>query len=343
MSFTPGSKVLITGASGYIATHIVNLLFTQGYEIVGTVRSAAKGDWIANRYPGFKYEILEDLLDSERIAEIFQKHSDIKYVLHTANPMKPGAADPIKGVVEPAVDGVKAILNSIQTYGKNVEKFVHTASMVSLYPEMTSLHPEITVNEDSWSPAPYEMAALGDMPAYVVSKKFSEKAIWDFKETVKPNFSIATVLLPFVYGPPIHNMTFPNFDSTIGAFAQLITLPPDATEFANIFPAYLDVRDAARAHVAALEKESLNNGRWLLIGGMAGDQTIVDILHKYRPEEAASVPKGVPRSFKREEHFKYDNSKTNKVLGFEFIPFEKTIVDEFDAIMNLKKAAEAKA
>lgn len=47
-------KILITGASGYIAGHIIDQLFARGSELVGTVRSAAKGDWIAKRYPGFK-------------------------------------------------------------------------------------------------------------------------------------------------------------------------------------------------------------------------------------------------------------------------------------------------
>lgn len=341
MSFTPGSKVLITGASGYIAVYIVGILFSQGYEVVDTVRSAAKGDWLAERYPGFKYEIFEDLLDSERIVEIFKLHADVKYVLHTANPMRHDCEDNFQGIVEPAIQGAREILNAAYTYGKNIEKFVYTASMASLYSEMTSKHPGLTMDESTWSPIPYEMAAAGQLPAYVVSKKYAEKTIWDFKNTVQPNFSIETIVIPFVYGPPIHDTTYTNFNSTIRAFNSLISLPADATEFENMFPAYHDVRDAALVYVAALEKDSLNNGRWLVIAGMADDQVVLDILHHYHPEKAADLPKGVPGSFKREEHFKYDNSKTMKVLGFDFIPFEKTIVDEFDAIMNLKKKANA--
>ena len=33
------SGVLVTGASGYIASHVVHLLLTKGYKVRGTVRS----------------------------------------------------------------------------------------------------------------------------------------------------------------------------------------------------------------------------------------------------------------------------------------------------------------
>ena len=35
------SEVLVTGASGYIATHIVRILLEEGYRVRGTVRSLA--------------------------------------------------------------------------------------------------------------------------------------------------------------------------------------------------------------------------------------------------------------------------------------------------------------
>ena len=38
-----GSKILITGANGYIASWIVKILVDRGYSVRGTVRSAEKG------------------------------------------------------------------------------------------------------------------------------------------------------------------------------------------------------------------------------------------------------------------------------------------------------------
>lgn len=37
-------KVLVTGASGYIASHLIHQLLQKGYHVVGTVRSLANKD-----------------------------------------------------------------------------------------------------------------------------------------------------------------------------------------------------------------------------------------------------------------------------------------------------------
>jgi nucleoside-diphosphate-sugar epimerase len=39
------------------------------------------------------------------------------------------------------------------------------------------------------------------MMGYRASKTFAEKAAWDFLEKEKPNFSIATINPPMVFGP----------------------------------------------------------------------------------------------------------------------------------------------
>src|ERR1700744_3558306 len=47
-----GEWVLVTGANGYIATHIVDVLLEEGYNVRGTVRSAKP--WL-NKYFDEKY------------------------------------------------------------------------------------------------------------------------------------------------------------------------------------------------------------------------------------------------------------------------------------------------
>lgn len=39
---TPGSKILVTGANGFAAIHIVDLLLKKGYSVRATVRSQSK-------------------------------------------------------------------------------------------------------------------------------------------------------------------------------------------------------------------------------------------------------------------------------------------------------------
>lgn len=49
-----GSTVLVTGANGFIASHIVDQLLLAGYKVRGTVRSEAKGEWLVKLF-GEKY------------------------------------------------------------------------------------------------------------------------------------------------------------------------------------------------------------------------------------------------------------------------------------------------
>lgn len=42
-TITPGDKVLVTGANGFLAVHVVKAFLEHGYSVRGTIRSQAKG------------------------------------------------------------------------------------------------------------------------------------------------------------------------------------------------------------------------------------------------------------------------------------------------------------
>ena len=44
------TTVFVSGANGFIAQHVVKQLLNKGYSVVGTVRSAAKGDSLKQYY-----------------------------------------------------------------------------------------------------------------------------------------------------------------------------------------------------------------------------------------------------------------------------------------------------
>jgi uncharacterized protein YbjT (DUF2867 family) len=63
-AITPGSTVLVSGASGFIAAHLCSTLLTQGYKVRGTVRSKEKGQYLVDLLKGvgdFEYVIVEDI------------------------------------------------------------------------------------------------------------------------------------------------------------------------------------------------------------------------------------------------------------------------------------------
>jgi len=65
----PGSKVLVTGASGFIAAWVARILLERGFYVRGTVRSTAKGEYLANLFKEhsdrFEYVIVEDIAKVE--------------------------------------------------------------------------------------------------------------------------------------------------------------------------------------------------------------------------------------------------------------------------------------
>lgn len=62
------AKVLVTGASGFLAAHVVKAFLSRGYTVLGTVRSPSKGDYLKRLYepefPGkFDYVVVKDIAE----------------------------------------------------------------------------------------------------------------------------------------------------------------------------------------------------------------------------------------------------------------------------------------
>lgn len=61
------TRVLLTGASGFIGAHIFESLLNHGYSVVATVRSAAKGEQILVSHKQYgkeklDYVVVEDMM-----------------------------------------------------------------------------------------------------------------------------------------------------------------------------------------------------------------------------------------------------------------------------------------
>ena len=253
--------VLVTGATGYIATHTVQQLLSSGkYRVRGTVRSLKnekKLKELKELVPDAKYPL--DLFE----ADLQNKDSwppavqGCKYVLHLASPFPSGTPKNPDEVIRPAVDGTMNVLTACAESG-SVKKVVLTSSIAAIScgaagrPDRPKDH---VYTEEDWSPpqacAPYER-----------SKTLAERAAWDFVKELpeEKKFDLAVVNPGFVQGPALTTSSGTSVGMVMGILAGKLPAFPDVS--AGI----VDVRDVAQAHIIAMEKPESNGKRHLLVG-----------------------------------------------------------------------------
>ncbi|CAL9736016.1 NADPH-dependent methylglyoxal reductase Gre2p [Monosporozyma servazzii] len=339
-------SVFVSGATGFIAQHIVGQLLDQNYKVIGTARTQAKADKLKEQFgnnPNLTLEIVEDISKPKAFDEAIKKHSkDIKYVLHTASPLHFDIEDIVKDLINPAIAGTKDILESIKRHAADsVERVVVTSSYGAVLNYDREADKTYTVTEASWNPDDVKAAKTNPMRGYCASKKFAEEAAWEFlkenKDVVK--FKLSVVNPTFAIGPQ-------RFDSSVGAklnascesINALIHSGPDAPfDPYGLYGGIVDVRDVARAHLLAFQKEETIGQRLILFNGKLASQDIADIINEDFPQLNGKIPVGNPKTGVLgigENGVVIDNSKTKEILGFEFINVRQSIHDTAAQILK---------
>ena len=101
-------KILVTGATGFIASHLILQLLDRGYEVRGTARSTEKAgrlNEILSDYAGRKVEIeivAADLGSDEGWGEAVK---GVSYVHHVASPFPAETPKSADELIVPARDG----------------------------------------------------------------------------------------------------------------------------------------------------------------------------------------------------------------------------------------------
>lgn len=330
--------VFVTGATGFIAQHIIDQLLKEDYKVIGSVRTSQKGDTLVKLYnnPNFSYEIIEDLTNSEDdFDNALKAHPEIEVVLHTASPVNHVEGDNEKNFLYPAINGSKNALNAVNKYGLNVKRFVYTSSNSAVHSRNRE-GPNFVENEDSWNDITWEQALNGPSLGYAASKTFAEKEVWDFIKKNKVSFEVSVVNPVFVFGPQVFDEFVQNELNFSNEFIN--SFFTQGENYKRFQGSFTDVRDVAKAHLYAFQKENTIGKRLILKDSTFTEQTLLDIINEKFPEINGKISKGNPGSDKPilSQRVVLDNTKTRDILGFKFIPLEKSLYDTVAQIIKVR-------
>jgi nucleoside-diphosphate-sugar epimerase len=338
-------KVFLTGATGFLASHVLELLVARGYNVKVSVRSQPKANYILAKYSGKPVEavIVPDIQEEHAFDAALQGDKEITAVLHTASPFFAAKSDPFKELLDPAIKGTTNVLKAIKQHAPQVSQVVITSSFAAISNLDKQNDPTFVHDESVWASVTWEQATTDLSYTYRGSKKFAEKAFWDFIEQEKPNFTGTTVNPPLIYGPlvqKVDNIDKINTSSKIVYDLLHSKEAENPLSYSENLSLWVDVRDVALAHVVPLEKPVEAAGRRLFTTpGFYSNQDILDIANEHFPELKGKIPVGNPGTGKRNagKNAQFENSKTNTFLDIKYITLEQSIVDTIKTLLDINK------
>ena len=245
-----GDLICVTGANGFIASHLIRDLLQAGYRVRGTVRepsNAAKTEHL--------HKIAEEADAADRLelvaADLLKEGSfdaameGVAGVCHCAAAVFFAAEDPQRDIVDPSLIGTRNVLESIRKAG-TVRRVVHTSSVVAVYGwDKPDGH---MFSEDDWNAS----STLQTDP-YGLAKVEAERAAREFVDALPESerFELVHLNPGMVWGPPLikaHAKASPKLVRDVISRAN----PGVPKLMLNV----VDVRDVSEAHVRALEADA---------------------------------------------------------------------------------------
>ncbi|KAL4996704.1 hypothetical protein BDV10DRAFT_186942 [Aspergillus recurvatus] len=285
-----GATILVTGANGYIGSHVCNILLSLGYRVRGTLRSPKP--WLTaffeSKYgPGrFETVVIPLLTEKEAWGIAVQ---GVQGVAHIASDL---SMNPNPEQVVPQM--VQGVLNALEVANRQpqIKRVVYTSSSTAAFLSVPNKE-GVRITKDTWHDASIEAAWSEKTPhdergfqVYCASKTLAEKAAWKWVEGNKPHFEFNSVVPNTNYG----RILCPEMPgSTMAWTANLLN--GDDTVVRSFPPQwFVDVEDTARLHVVALLSPSAVGKRLFAFAQAFNWTDIITILHKLRPENKLLPP-----------------------------------------------------
>ena len=256
-----GDLVCVTGAAGFIGSHVVKLLVEKGFRVRAVVRKKDDERKVGHlgRIEGL--EIFEADLTAPGSCDAATRGASL--VVHAASPVQLTSKDPQRTLVDVAVGATRNVLESAARAG-TVRRVVQTSSIAAVAGHS---HASSYVHtEKDWNPD-----ARLDVDPYALSKVLAEREALAVKASLPAGagFGLVSVHPAYVLGPLLAKVHARSSPSLVREMLRR-KLPGCP----NLGMSGVDVRDVALAHVRALEIEEpapryVLSDRWMWTREMA--------------------------------------------------------------------------
>lgn len=329
------TRVFLTGASGFIAKHILRELQEKGYETRVSVRNDKRRAELQALFPDAKLEFA--MLDLTKDDGWENALAGCDVLIHTASPFPLTEPKDPEALIRPAVDGTLRAMRAAQRAG--IKRVILTSSCAAIYKQADK--PRMAPSDETHWTTPDEPS----VGAYEASKTLAEKAAWEFVEN-HPDIALTTINPGAVFGPPMDA----RYGSSLELVEQLMTgKMPMAPPMDMVA---VDVRDVARMHVAAIDAEATKGERFAAASGTYRFLQFGEMLQDWdstlkTPSREAPVwllrfmamfskdLKAVLGNVGRT--LEVSGDKAERVFGFKFIPVKDALIASAEAISPPKR------
>ena len=334
--------VFLTGATGFIAKHIIVQLLEAGYAVRGSVRNVDRADEVRNAVRPHLADtsVLDDrlgfvALDLARDEGWEGVMEGCSALLHTASPFPLQQPRTDEEIIRPAVDGTLRALRAAKEAG--IGRVVLTSSAVAvMYGELPQ--GRAVYDESDWSQDDHPTQS-----PYGRSKTHAERAAWAFVASQAPGMRLTTINPVLVTGPALDA----NYGTSLQVIERILSgKDPMQPRFG--IPV-VDVRDVARMHVRALTTPEAEGQRILASESFLWMADMAHLLKEAYPERGIKdkvapdwvikalalfdkdirtiIPQlGVPK--------RVSNRRARDLLGLEFIPARDSVLASAQSIVQ---------
>jgi dihydroflavonol-4-reductase len=338
---TETQKILLTGITGFLGSHIAIQLLDKGYEVRGTLRDITRAESMRTIIAAHAKHIdklsffAADLTDAPVWDDATR---GMNLVIHVASPLPQTLPKHENDLIIPAKEGT---LNVMRAASKNgVRRVVLTSSTAAIVYGKERDQRSGWYDEDDWT----DLTCKADTTPYPRSKTIAEKAAWDFFAKDDRGMDLVTVCPGTILGPVL--------ESDTGTSANIVIKLMDGSSpgIPRIGFDVVDVRSVADLHIKAMEAPAAAGERFIGSAGFLSFQDIADILRREYPDR--KIPKHIlPDWFVRLYSFvepklkpilndlsverRVDHSKAERLLGWKPIPPGEAVLGCAESLCRL--------